>query len=64
MKPLCCRGLPINPRTRPHFIPSMGLTWSASFLAVFGRYREFQPFVTWTYSPCETTFQAIFGDAV
>jgi hypothetical protein len=56
-------GRPINPRTRPNWIPASELEWSARVTGAYGRFLGFDSSLcrVWTYAPCETTGQAIFG---
>ena len=57
-------GKPINSKTIFNFIPARDLEWAAGMVHDFGRFLGFDPNLcrVWTYAPCETTYEAIFGN--
>jgi hypothetical protein len=53
---LCPKGKPFNHRTRSGFIPAYWLEKAALRFRMSDRHAS-----EWTYDPCETTGEAIFG---
>ncbi|MGO8744667.1 MAG: hypothetical protein ACLQNE_01635 [Thermoguttaceae bacterium] len=56
-------GKPINRKTVFNSILASDLEWAAEMAHDYGRFIGFDPYLctVWTYAPCETTYEAIFG---